>query len=100
MNTKKPRISVDEYARLHDIASEALPDGMDVLVLPGGAADKLVERLKCRKCRRVVCQAHDKAMRPKRGEALIKVPLNEREWTPFFPERVAREFADGLEVGL
>ena len=22
MNTKKPRISVDEYARLHDIASE------------------------------------------------------------------------------
>ena len=100
MKNKKPRISIDEYARLHDIAGSALPDGMDLLVLPGGAVDKLVERLKCRKCGRVVCPVHDKTVRQKRGETMIKVPLSENEWTPFFPERVAQEFADGLEVGL
>ena len=31
---------------------------------------------------------------------MIKVPLSGEEWTPFFPERVAREFADGLDVGI
>ena len=97
MNEQPQRINVEDYAELKSIVDASLaPMGAGSLILPNGGADRLIERLTCQKCGRLVCPVHDRSMRQKHREPLIKVPLDETRWTPFFPERIAQEVSDGL----
>ena len=95
------KIDVDKYAMLRGTLDEAealLPPGASVLILPGGGADELIDILTCRKCGRLVCPPHDRNVRRRRSESMIKVPMDEKRFTPFFPERIALELAERLQL--
>ena len=98
------RISVEDYAELSGVVAEIneslqeeFGDG-DVMVLPGGGADRLIEMLTCYKCGKVVCPRHNRGLRPRRNDIMMKVPLDEENWTPYFPRRIAERLARELKV--
>ena len=94
------RIGVDEYTRLTDALSPLAEEmlGAEAIVLPSGGADMLIDLLTCIRCGTVVCPRHDRQVRQRGQEDMVKVPLSAHEWTPFFPKRIIDMVASKLQV--
>ena len=93
-------VHIDEYTELRHVLDKAEEKlyGADIMILPEGGSDLLIERLKCKRCGRFVCPPHDREVRQKRRESMVRVPMNDEQWSPYFPRRVALAIANELKV--
>ena len=94
----KTALSVDEFARLNDIAKEA---GTDVLILPGGGHERLEQFLTCDRCGRFVCYKHNPELKPMYKAESVNIPTPEHDgWSRPIAAVVIQRFTDELKVTM